>query len=141
MSRPKYWWYHYVKESIMRNMSGTAPLTYQNYLVKIAVDKVIEETKSQYRGAERLRMIDLIYRKRQYNVPGAAVQLYISESTACKWNKEFVYAVADKMGYFEEYVSSPVESTTINAKERVYERYPEEFKRDRAVCQKRKEAR
>lgn len=39
MSRPKYWWYHYVKESIMRNMSGTAPLTYQNYLVKIAVDK------------------------------------------------------------------------------------------------------
>lgn len=26
MSRPKYWWYHYVKESIMRNMSGAAPL-------------------------------------------------------------------------------------------------------------------
>lgn len=26
MPRPKYWWYHYAKESIMRNMSGTAPL-------------------------------------------------------------------------------------------------------------------
>ena len=58
-------------------------------------------------------MIDLIYRKRQYNVPGAAVQLYISESTACKWNKEFVYAVADKMGYFEKCVSQPGEDDTI----------------------------
>lgn len=100
MSRPKYWWYDYVKKSIMRNLgTGTAPETLQESISDMAVKKVLARTKGQYRGEERLKMIDLVYKKRQHSVPGAAVQLHISEGTARDWNREFVYAVAKEMGF------------------------------------------
>lgn len=100
MSRPKYWWYDYVKKSIMHSVgTGTAPETLQESISDMAVKKVLARTKGQYRGEERLKMIDLVYRKRQHNVPGAAVQLHISEGTARDWNREFVYAVAKEMGF------------------------------------------
>lgn len=100
MSRPKYWWYDYVKKSIMHSVgTGTAPETLQEYISDMAVEKVLARTKGQYRGDERLKMIDLVYKKRQHSVPGAAVQLHISEGTARDWNREFVYAVAKEMGF------------------------------------------
>ena len=99
MSRPKYWWYDYVKKSIMHSVGGKAPATLQEFISDMAVKKVLARTKGQYRGEERLKLIDLVYIKRRYNVPGAAVQLHISEGTACNWNKEFVYSVAQEMGF------------------------------------------
>lgn len=100
MSRPKYWWYDYVKKSIMHSVgTGTAPETLQESISDMAVKKVLARTKGQYRGDERLKMIDLVYKKRQHSVPGAAVQLHISEGTARDWNREFVYAVAKEMGF------------------------------------------
>lgn len=100
MSRPKYWWYDYVKKSIMHSVgTGTAPETLQESISDMAVKKVLARTKGQYRGDERLKMIDLVYKKRQHSVPGAAVHLHISEGTARDWNREFVYAVAKEMGF------------------------------------------
>lgn len=99
MSRPKYWWYDYVKKSIMHSVGGKAPATLQESISDMAVKKVLARTKGQYRGDERLALIDLVYIKRRYNVPGAAVQLHISEGTASNWNKEFVYEVAQEMGF------------------------------------------
>lgn len=100
MSRPKYWWYDYVKKSIMHSVgTGTAPETLQESISDMAVKKVLARTKGQYRGEERLKMIDLVYKKRQHSVPGAAVQLHVSEGTARDWNREFVYAVAKEMGF------------------------------------------
>ena len=99
MSRPKYWWYDYVKKSIMHSVGGKVPETLQESISDMAVKKVLARTKGQYRGEERLKLIDLVYIKRRYNVPGAAVQLHISEGTACNWNKEFVYEVAQEMGF------------------------------------------
>lgn len=100
MSRPKYWWYDYVKKSIMRSVgTGTAPETLQESISDMAVKKVLARTKGKYRGEERLKLIDLVYKKRQHSVPGAAVQLHISEGTARDWNREFVYAVAKEMGF------------------------------------------
>lgn len=99
MSRPKYWWYDYVKKSIMHSVGGKAPATLQASISDMAVKKVLARTKGQYRGDERLALIELVYIKRRYNVPGAAVQLHISEGTARDWNREFVYAVAKEMGF------------------------------------------
>ena len=64
-----------------------------------AVKKVLAQIKCQYRGSERLAMIDLVYKQQRYNIPGAAVQLHISEGTARDWNREFIYAVAKEAGY------------------------------------------
>lgn len=37
MSRPKYWWYDYVKKSIMHSVGGKAPATLQESMSDIAV--------------------------------------------------------------------------------------------------------
>jgi hypothetical protein len=88
-----------VKKSIMHSVGGKAPATLQESISDMAVKKVLARTKGQYRGEERLKLIELVYIKRRYNVPGAAVQLHISEGTARDWNREFVYAVAKEMGF------------------------------------------
>lgn len=37
MSRPKYWWYDYVKKSIMHSVGGKAPATLQESISDMAV--------------------------------------------------------------------------------------------------------
>lgn len=102
MSRPKYLWYEYVKKSILYSFGCNMAQTQgdrQKEKFDDAVKTVLARTSGQDDGNERLKMIDLVYRKRRYTVPGAAVQLHISERTAANWNKDFVYAVAEEMGY------------------------------------------
>lgn len=102
MSRPKYLWHDYVKKSIMLSLGCDMAQTQgetQKARFDEAVKNVLTRTSGQYRGEERLKLIDLVYKKRRYNVPGAAVQLHISDGTARDWNREFVYAVAEEMGY------------------------------------------
>ena len=102
MSRPKYLWHDYVKKSIMYSF-GCDMVQTQGPGKKAKFDKALEkvllQTAKQYRGTERLKLIELVYKKRRYNVPGAAVQLHISEGTARDWNREFVYAVAKEAGF------------------------------------------
>jgi hypothetical protein len=37
LSRPKYWWYDYVKKSIMHSVGGKAPATLQESISDMAV--------------------------------------------------------------------------------------------------------
>lgn len=102
MSRPKYLWYEYVKKSILYSFGCNMAQTQgdrQKEKFDNAVKTVLARTSGQDDGNERMKMIDLVYRKRRYTVPGAAVQLHISERTAANWNKDFVYAVAEEMGF------------------------------------------
>ncbi len=102
MSRPKYLWYEYVKKSILYSFGcDMAQVQGKRQKEKFddAVKAVLARTSGQNDGNERLKMIDLVYIKRRYTVPGAAVQLHISERTAANWNRDFVYAVAKEMGY------------------------------------------
>ncbi len=102
MSRPKYLWYDYVKKSILYSLGGwegQAQSEKQKEKFDSALEKVLARTKGQYRGEERLEFIDLVYRRRRYNIPGAAMRLHISERVAQSWNREFVYAVAREMDF------------------------------------------
>lgn len=99
MSRPKYWWHDYVKQAIIHNLAGDSPATIQQTIIDKAVKETIEEMRQKDRGDERMKMIDLVYRKRQYNLPCAAVHLHISEGTARDWSREFIYSVMDKAGF------------------------------------------
>lgn len=67
MSRPKYWWYDYVKKLVMHSVGGKAPATLQESISDMAVKKVLTRTKGQYRGDKRLKLIDLVCIKRRYN--------------------------------------------------------------------------
>lgn len=101
MSRPRYWWYGYVRKAIIHNICSTQqpPETIQEAIARIAITKALDDTKQLYRGEERLKLVDLVFRQQKYTAPCAAMVMYISESTATTWMKEFVYTVAKHMGF------------------------------------------
>lgn len=55
MSRPRYWWYDYVKKSVIHSINSTsAPQSVQEAMAQIAVKKTLAETEQLHRGPERL---------------------------------------------------------------------------------------
>ena len=59
-----------------------------------AVQRAVARTQSMKHGGERLALIELVYWKRTHTVPGAALELFISERTALRWHGEFIRTVA-----------------------------------------------
>lgn len=59
-----------------------------------AVRRAIEETESLANGAERLRLIDLIFWKKTHTLVGACDACHVSERTGRQWHTEFIYMVA-----------------------------------------------
>ena len=47
----------------------------------------------------KAELFDLVYKRRQYNIPCAALHMNISEGTACIWAKEFIYTISEYMGF------------------------------------------
>lgn len=73
-----------------------------------AVRQAIEYTSKLRNGAERNALIDMVFFKKSHSLEGAAMALFISYSTAKKWHKEFILAVADFYGLLDD--ESTVES-------------------------------
>lgn len=67
-----------------------------------AVRQAIEYTSKLRNGAERNALIDMVFFKKSHSLEGAAIALFISYSTAKKWHKEFVLAVADFYGLLDD---------------------------------------
>lgn len=58
-----------------------------------AVAKAIEQTRRMHAGRERLAVIDMVLWRGTHNIDGAAMHLYISESTARRYHTEFIRLV------------------------------------------------
>ena len=100
MSRPRHWWYDYVKKAVIHSInSKEPPATLQGCMAAIAVRKALDDTEKKYRAEERLELFNLVFRQRKYNIPCAALHMNISEGTACIWAREFLYNVAEYMGF------------------------------------------
>lgn len=60
-----------------------------------AVEKALQKTKRMPDAELRLKFLDMTYFSRnRTTVQGAAMRLYVSYSTAIRWNKDFAYMVA-----------------------------------------------
>ena len=58
-----------------------------------AVTKAIELTKKRQNAADRLALIDLVFWKGTHKLEGAAMKLYISDSTARRYHTDFLRLV------------------------------------------------
>lgn len=94
MSIPRYGWWGYVKWMI-RSYKGGALATKEE---REAVEAAISETRKLPDGAERLRLVDLIFWRKTHVISGAALELHISERTAREWHRQFIRLVAKKRG-------------------------------------------
>lgn len=67
-----------------------------------AVRQAIEYTAKLKSGTERNALIDMVFFKKSHSLEGAAIALFISYSTAKRWHKEFILAVADFYGLLDD---------------------------------------
>lgn len=95
------WWGH-VKGMIRRypnrkgqDLHGVALAEYE------AVQAAMDETANLRDGGSRLKLIGMLFWESQYKLPGAALRIPCSESTAARWNREFIKLVAKKRGLMD----------------------------------------
>lgn len=87
MSNPRYDWWGFAKGMTRRYPDKCLPNE------KEAVEAAIEVTQELKDGAERLRLIDMVFWKQSHSLEGAATALYISKRTADRWHGAFLRAV------------------------------------------------
>ena len=63
-----------------------------------AVEKALLRTQHKGNGNLRRQLIEMVYFKKSHNMQGAALCLHVDYSTALRWNRDFVYLVADFLG-------------------------------------------
>lgn len=67
-----------------------------------AVHKAIEATRSYKNGADRLKVIDLVFWERSHTLAGAAMYVPCSYDTAKVWHREFIRLTAFLFGLLPE---------------------------------------
>lgn len=63
-----------------------------------AVRQAVEETRTLKDGAERMKMIRLVFWDRTHTLEGAAMELHWSARKLVEWHGEFIRCVAKKFG-------------------------------------------
>lgn len=58
-----------------------------------AVEKAIELTRGKVYGKDALKLIELVFWKRNCNVTGAAMRINCSKTTAFRYHREFIQLV------------------------------------------------
>lgn len=67
-----------------------------------AVKEAIERTEEKPDGAERMELIHRVYwRRNRVTLNRAAMDIYISYSTARRWHYDFCLLVAEAFGLYE----------------------------------------
>ena len=61
------------------------------------VKKAIDSTRRKKNGKERVEIIKIYHFRKSHNLAGAAMQVYVSETTAKEWHREFVHLVIRNM--------------------------------------------
>lgn len=87
-------WWGYIKFCIRQYDSIEGPETELERKEVGAVARAVEETRTLKDGNTRLELIRLVYWKRSHTVPGAAMEIHVSERTALRWHGEFIRTVA-----------------------------------------------
>lgn len=87
MSKPRYGWWGYAKHMTRRYPDRV------NENERAAVAAALAETERMRDGQERRRVIEMVLMKGTHNLPGAALQIPVSERTAQRWHGDFLHAV------------------------------------------------
>lgn len=83
--------------------NGTVNRSVENTVAKLlppakqaeyeAVTKAIEKTKRLKTGSDRLKLIDMVFWKQSHTLEGAAYAMFVSDTTARRWHRDFIRLV------------------------------------------------
>lgn len=100
MGCQKYYWYAHVRKTIEKYPKGIDTGTPRGKSDYEAVRQTLDETRKMEDGEARIRLVGIICWERHYTMDAVARRLCVSTRTAERWWRQFVYATARKMGYY-----------------------------------------
>lgn len=103
MSKPRYPWWGYIK-GVIRLYPKRRGMDLQGTRGKEqeAVKKALDETESMGNGADRLKVIDMVFFKQTHTLDGAALMVPCSYATAKRYHNDFICRVAKNFGLMDE---------------------------------------
>lgn len=66
-----------------------------------AVSDAIQTTMEKWNGAERIRLIEIVFWQKTHTLTGAAQLCHVSQRTAWQWHGDFIRCVAKKYGLLD----------------------------------------
>lgn len=104
-------WYFTVKNLIADVMNGDiSEKTESGKIIIGSVNTVVRKTAERPDGSVRLLVVGETIKRRNRYVAGVAIKFFVSERNVNRYTSEFVYAVAEELGY------SGVKQRTTNIK-------------------------
>lgn len=88
MSTPRYDWWPYIKGMLRRYPEKT------NEDETRAVDTAIQDTQRLLDGADRMKVIQMVFLKKTHTLQGAALNVPCSYQTVKTWTQQFIRLVA-----------------------------------------------
>ncbi len=98
MGRPKKWFYSPVRQGIIncaKHKSDCVPVV----KYREAVEKVLKEMETEQDGKDKVYSIKTILLEQSETYVSVGLYLYRESKTIQKYVSEFVYRVADELGY------------------------------------------
>ena len=92
MSKPRYRWWGYAKAMLRAYPDGVTTEE------RTAIESAIEETNRLVDGADRMKVIELVFFKATHTLAGSAVRVPCSIDTAQKYHADFIRLVGEKRG-------------------------------------------
>lgn len=92
MSKPRYRWWGYAKAMLRAYPDGVTTEE------RTAIESAIEETNRLVDGADRMKVVELVFFKETHTLAGSAVHVPCSIDTAQKYHADFIRLVGEKRG-------------------------------------------
>ena len=93
----KYWYPHII--TLLRMYPNKLDDSKKSIEAKQAITKVLLKTIQQNEGIDKVKAINELYFYDRLTTDGVARELYVSKRKVCTWVHDFVYDVADELGY------------------------------------------
>lgn len=101
MSKPRYWWYYNIKQIASRSLMGQiASESMAGCFINSCVKSAYERTRKRKDGKRRCQAVDMLLKQSCYSIGGVAMQLHVAERVVVRYISEFVYDVAEEMGFY-----------------------------------------
>lgn len=101
MSKPRYWWYYNIKQIAARSLMGQiSSESTAGRFINSCVQSAYEQTRKRKDGQLRCKAVEMLMTKKRYSISGVAMQLHVAERVVVRYISEFVYDVAEEMGFY-----------------------------------------
>ena len=98
----RHYWFPFVQQTIRRYPKRLLDEnTEWSIKAHQAISEAMEAAAVLRDGADIIALVKMLHLDKTHTIGGAAMVLHVSRSTATRWNRKFVYMVAERLDFIK----------------------------------------